>query len=330
MSHTEQTGLTAFQQSLDLHRIYVKGRLPADGSTGHRSRIRIVSWNIERGQKPPRIAAALAELQPDVACLQEVDWGNERTGSLDVLQYLAERIGMLGLFGVEFLEVCSPHRPARFAGGGATGNALLTRLAPISAFRVDLPPCLDWECAASNATLPSPVRWRMHREPRIGQRFGIGVELAIGKSKLVICSVHLEDKRGGVSGRWSQYTAALQAIETRCDASTVSIIAGDFNTFDCRLARFVTHESNVTALSKPAGVTEAAWWKMSLLPPTGYTDPFSPAAWTFSITPVFRAKLDWITIKGGTVLDCGVGRWSSSDHRSIWIDLEVDNRELDQ
>jgi endonuclease/exonuclease/phosphatase (EEP) superfamily protein YafD len=166
------------------------------------------------------------------------------------------------------------------------------------------------------------VRRRIAREPRTGQRFGLGVEFALGRHRLVVCSLHLEDKFGGVSGRWSQYAAAQQAVASRCDASTVSVIAGDFNTFNSRLARLFRPESSATALGKPAGTPEAQWWKTALLPPTGYADAFPPGTWTFTITPFFRAQLDWITTKGARVRDCGVGPFASSDHRPLWIDLD--------
>ncbi len=321
--------LTDFQRSLDLERIYVKGGLPAYVGASHGNTIRIVSWNIERGHEPPRIEEALAALRPDIVCLQEVDWGNRRTGSVDVLQYLAERSGMLGLYGIEFLELASPHRTARFAGGGATGNAILTRFQPVSSFRIDLPVCLDWSRGAADPRMPRSLRRRIRREPRIGQRFGIAVELVIGTHRLIVCSVHLEDKLGGVKGRWSQYGAAVVAIDARSDASVVAVIAGDLNTFDCRLARLRTHETDATALGRPAAVPEAAWWKTALLPATGYADPFPAAGWTFKIPPFFRAKLDWITTKGGEVRDCGIGPFSSSDHRPIWIDLDLDQHERD-
>ncbi len=316
--------LTEFQTSLDPARIYVKGHAPASSGEATPGRIRIMTWNIGRGYEPARIAETIRELRPDVACLQEVDWGNERTGRRDVLEDLAEQVGMLGLFGIEFLELRSPRRDARSAGGGVTGNAVLTRFEPVSAFRLPLPPCLDWERDAASPQLPMLVRRRVRREPRMGQRFGLGVELALGRHRLIVCSLHLEDKFGGVSGRWSQYTAAREAIAPRCDGATISVIAGDFNTFNSPLARLFRPESSATALGKPFGSTEAQWWKTALLPATGYADAFPPGAWTFTVTPFFRAKLDWITTKGGQVRDCGVGPFSSSDHRPLWIDLDLE------
>jgi endonuclease/exonuclease/phosphatase family metal-dependent hydrolase len=314
--------LTAFQRSLALDRIYTTDALTGSGSAPG-STLRILSWNIGRGYEPARLAETLLALRPDVACLQEVDWTNERTGSRDVLRSLAERTGMLGLFGVEFLEVHSRLRPRRLAGGGATGNAILTRLAPAAAFRVELPFCVDWQRDADNPQLPWRVRRHVRRERRIGRRFGLGAEFAVGPHKLVVCSAHLEDKVGGVAGRWAQYAALEQAIETRRTTGDVGVIAGDFNTFDSRLARLFTPDTEAAALGKPAGVSEAQWWKSALLPPTGYADPFLPTDSTFAVPPLFRAKLDWITVRDAGVRDYGVGPYSSSDHRPIWIDLDL-------
>ena len=237
---------------------------------------------------------------------------------------------MLGLLGIEFIERQSPRRDARSAGGGVTGNAVLTRFEPVATFRLPLPPCVDWERGATGPDLPARVRRRIAREPRLGQRFGLGAEFELGRHRLIVCSLHLEDKFGGVRGRWSQYMAAQEAVAPRCDASTVSVIAGDFNTFNSRLARVFRPESQATALGKPAGTPEAQWWKTTLLPPTGYADAFPPGTWTFTITPFFRAQLDWITTRGGNVRDHGVGAfassWTIARSGSTWIWQHRDGR----
>ena len=51
--------------------------------------LRILQWNVERGYKLKEIIAELerADAQPDIIALQEVDWGCERSGSLDVGKY---------------------------------------------------------------------------------------------------------------------------------------------------------------------------------------------------------------------------------------------------
>lgn len=311
--------LTGLQRSLALDRVTVKGQLPAASCS---STLRIVSWNIAGGYAPARIAAALRALRPDIVCLQEVDWGNGRTGGVDVLEYLAECTGMLGLYAIEFLELASPARRRRLAGGGATGNALLTRLAPASTFRVALPPVLDWEASGAEASrLPPRARRSLRQETRIGRRFGLATDFKIGAETLRVCSLHLEDKQGGIAGRWSQFMAAAQAMDTAPPAAR--IIAGDFNTFDSPRARWWTRDDDGTALGKPAKMTEAAWWRSALLPQTGYADPFTDTAWTFAASPFFRAKLDWIATAGCDCLAWGAGPFASSDHRPIWADLQL-------
>jgi endonuclease/exonuclease/phosphatase family metal-dependent hydrolase len=314
--------LTAFQRSLDLRRIYLKGHIqrPPKGD-----RLRILSWNIERGHSPDRLAEAFFALQPDVACLQEVDWGNERTGFADVLEHLTAATGMLGIYGIEFFELPSRRRRARFAGGGVTGNALLTRIDPVSAYRIELPKCLDWEKNPCNEPLPRRIKRALQNEPRLGGRFGLGAMFRFGGSNLYVCSLHLEDKSGGVAGRWSQYKAAIEAIGAMAGRKAPVIIAGDFNTFDSRLARLMVPAAANAACGKPASVTEAAWWRSALLPETGYTDPFPAGAWTFAASPLFRVKLDWITMRGCEVLDLGVAPFSSSDHRPLWADFCLPN-----
>jgi endonuclease/exonuclease/phosphatase family metal-dependent hydrolase len=313
--------LTDFQRSLSLDRIYVKGKVPVPQSGFDRGNIRILSWNIEHGRNPAQIAETIAVAGPDIACLQEVDWGNERTGSVDVLEIVARHTGMQGLYTVEFLEVPSPLRRSHFKGGGATGNAVLTRLQSMTAFRIDLPISVDWHPQADRSDMPSSVRRRVRREPRIGRRCALGAEFRVGAGNLLVCSMHLEDKFGGVRGRWLQYLAAVRAVEIRGGSTGIGVAAGDFNTFDSPLARLRYRDSDATALGKPWHMTEASWWKSALLPGTAYSDPFLPSEWTFRLSPFFRAKLDWITTRGAQVHQCGVGPLSGPDHRPIWVDL---------
>jgi endonuclease/exonuclease/phosphatase family metal-dependent hydrolase len=320
----EINGLTELQRSLSLDRIYVKGRELVSRPPVKGGNLRILSWNIEHGRNASRIAKTIAALGPDIACLQEVDWGNERTGSEDVLETLARYTGMQGLYAIEFLELSSPSRRPRFKGGGATGNAILTRIKPTAIFRIDLPMAVDWYPQADRSKLPSSVRRRISKEPRIGGRCALGAEFKVGAHNLVVSCMHLEDKFGGVGGRWSQYCAAMREVEIRRASTGIGVAAGDFNTLDSRLARLFFPDTDATALGKPGRNTEASWWKTALLPGTGYSDPFSPSDWTLRFSPLFRAKLDWITTRGAAVRRCGVGSLSGPDHRPIWVDLAAD------
>ncbi|CAN5164222.1 hypothetical protein BH10PSE7_BH10PSE7_10200 [soil metagenome] len=315
--------LTPFQASLNLSHIYRKD--PANLSGGPRKgRIhRVLTWNIERGLNHKRIAETVNEIGPDIACLQEVDWGNSRTGGRDILQDLAENTGMLGFYGIEFLEIDSPLRNARFAGGGAIGNAFLTRIEPRDIFRIELPIGLDWANAGGDAAVPFAVRWRMRGEPRIGRRFALGMEMDVAGRQAVVACTHLEDKHGGVSSRWAQFEAIARAVEARRNEGSTAVIAGDMNTFDSRLARLITRDRQSSALGKPVDVNEATWWSQNLLPATGFADPFPADAWTFRVPLFLRAKLDWLAIAGAPVTGKGAGAVGASDHRPIWADISI-------
>jgi endonuclease/exonuclease/phosphatase family metal-dependent hydrolase len=315
--------LTELQKFVDIDRIYTKGELVDRSRRRNADTIRIVSWNIQQGHDVRRLGEMLVFLQPDIACLQEVDWGNIRTGCCDVLQELAARTGMLGLYGVEFVEISNENRSRKFAGGGVIGNAILTRFPPRCSFRIEVPIPLDWERAAADPALPASVRQRVRREPRLGRRFGIAAEIPVGELELLVSSIHLEDKYGGVEGRWSQYLAAARALDERGDTNSTRVVAGDMNTFDSRIARLYSLDTDAVALGKPTWEKEATWWRRALLPKTGYVDPFDTRAWTFRVPPLFRAKLDWITIKNGVVNSFATGPFASSDHRPIWIDIKL-------
>lgn len=87
------------------------------------SAVRVVAYNIKHGQGMDdrldleRLAQVLAELDADVITLQEVDDRTERTGGVDQVALLAERLGYRGFHG--------PHRPYQ---GGYYGNGVLARL----------------------------------------------------------------------------------------------------------------------------------------------------------------------------------------------------------
>jgi endonuclease/exonuclease/phosphatase family metal-dependent hydrolase len=318
--------LNEFQRSLKHDRIYRKGDTVPLQAAPEASSIRLLTWNIAGGVHPEQIAKAIAAFRPDIVCLQEVDWGNERTGGRDVLEVLVREVGMLGFYAIEFFELASPDRARRLAGGGTTGNALLTRIRPEATFRIELPAALDWTNGSTDRRLAWRVRKRLRREPRLGHRCGIAAEFKVNGARFVVCSTHLEDKQGGVSGRWAQYVTLSEAIDNRRNPADLAIIAGDLNTLDCRRTRLITGDGAASALGKPASRDEAAWWKEVLLPQLGYRDPYAAAQATFAIPLVFRTKLDWIVLKGGSVLDCGVGCSSLSDHRLLWCEIRVNDR----
>src|SRR5688572_7884408 len=175
---TAEVGHAALPNSqISLDRIYVKNESTDLGAIEDHDKLKILAWNIERGAKVNALAAHINQVKPDIACLQEVDWGNQRTRNEDVLNLIARSTSMMGFLGVEFFEIVTPHRPKALAGGGIQGNAILTRVLPKKCFRIELPIAFDWVNA------PKTKKEVVRREKRIGARFALAVEFDyFGKS----------------------------------------------------------------------------------------------------------------------------------------------------
>ena len=280
-------------------------------------KLRILAWNIERGVDPASLAAYINELKPDLVCLQEVDWGNQRTNNTDVLDLLARSTSMMGLLGVEFVEIESRHRPQAWAGGGIEGNAILTRIRPKRSFRVELPIAFDW------ANPPASHQEITRREPRIGRRFALCVEFDYFGKPLIVCSTHFEDKAGGVAGRFAQFKTLATTIDSLTSNNAISIIAGDFNSLENWLTSISRGHVPATALNKPWYTSECRWWKERLLPETGYQDPLPCHNWTYKRWMIYRERLDWIAVRNCRPLRSGVGDFNTSDHRPIWAEVEL-------
>lgn len=316
----DATDLNEFQKKLSLDQIYLKNSTQVLGSSEEYDKLTILTWNIERGMNPDALAAYINEAEPDVVCLQEVDWGNQRTRDVDVLDRIAHSTSMLGLFGVEFFEIQTPYRSEILAGGGVQGNAILTRILPKRYFRIELPVAFDWVNA------PVSKREIARREKRIGARFALCIEFDYFGRSIVICSTHFEDKDGGMEGRFAQFKSIADTIRRTTSEETISIIAGDFNSLENLVTSFTRHYQNSKPLkehSKPRYISECRWWKERLLPGTGYIDPFTCKDWTYKRSIIYREKLDWIALCNCQVLKLGIGDFNTSDHRPLWAQIRL-------
>ncbi len=91
--------------------------------TGPREHLRILSWNVHAAvgtdgrRSLERIADVIAAIEPDIACLQELDVARPRSGCVDQPSALAVRLGMEPLFGAAIRD-----------GDASYGNAILSRL----------------------------------------------------------------------------------------------------------------------------------------------------------------------------------------------------------
>jgi endonuclease/exonuclease/phosphatase family metal-dependent hydrolase len=317
----QAAGLNEFQKKLSLDKIYVKNEaLILDNIEDH-DKLKILTWNIERGANPDALAAYINQVRPDVVCLQEVDWNNQRTKNVDVLNRIARSTSMQGFFSVEFFEIQTPDRLRELAGGGVQGNAILTRVLPKKYFRIELPVAFDWMNA------PESKRDIVLREKREGARFAVCVEFDYFGKSIIICSTHFEDKDGGVEGRFAQFKFLAETICGATSEGAISILAGDFNTLENWVTKvtktYPNSKPNSKSLRKPWYINECRWWKEYLLPETGYADPFTCKDWTYKSRMIYREKLDWIAVRNCRVLQKGVGGFNTSDHRPLWAQIKL-------
>jgi endonuclease/exonuclease/phosphatase family metal-dependent hydrolase len=95
--------------------------------------VRVVTYNIhtcvgvDRRCDPARIAAVLREIDPDIACLQEVDARRRPAPFADQWAYLGAATGLTAIAGTGI-----PEQRGRF------GNAILTRFPVLSVRTIDL------------------------------------------------------------------------------------------------------------------------------------------------------------------------------------------------
>jgi endonuclease/exonuclease/phosphatase family metal-dependent hydrolase len=314
---TQAAGLNEFQKKLSLDKVYVKNESLSLESIEGDDELKILTWNIERGANPDALAAYINQVKPDVVCLQEVDWGNQRTKNVDVLSQLARSTSMLGFLGMEFFEIQTPYRPKELAGGGIQGNAILTRFLPKKYFRIELPVVFDWVNA------PESKKEIVRREKRVGARFALCVEFDYFGRPITICSTHFEDKDGGVEGRFAQFKSLAETIRRTTPEGAVSILTGDFNTLENWMTSVTKGYQNSTSLGKPWNTSECRWWKEHLLPETGYKDPFTCKNWTYKKSMIYREKLDWIAVRNCQVLKRAVGDFNTSDHRPLWAQIKL-------
>jgi endonuclease/exonuclease/phosphatase family metal-dependent hydrolase len=117
-----------------LFALLVPGLLPAQDSAKPARSFRVLTWNIHHGEGVDgkldlaRQAAFIKKVDPDAVFLQEVDVKTKRTGGVDQAAELGRLTGLEVTFG-----------KAMDYGGGEYGNAILTRVKPVSSKVIPLP-----------------------------------------------------------------------------------------------------------------------------------------------------------------------------------------------
>src|SRR5882724_6222444 len=143
--------------------------------------IRVVNWNIDRGQRLPEIIDFLASQQADILTLQEVDINAKRTRQLNIAEEIARKLGMNYAFGREFEELTQGSRTSPAFHGQATLSRWRLRNPRVIRFR-------------SQSGFWRP-RWLLPRtEPfqeRLGGRIALVTEVEMAGRALSVYNLHL-------------------------------------------------------------------------------------------------------------------------------------------
>jgi endonuclease/exonuclease/phosphatase family metal-dependent hydrolase len=249
--------------------------------------LRVVDWNINRGQQLRGIIEFLASTNADILILQEADLNARRTHRLNIAEEIARKLEMNYVFGREFEELVQGSNVSPAYHGQATlskwpiSNPRLIRFSKQSHF---------WQ-----------PHWFLPRiEPfqeRLGGRMALVAQIDVAGSKVVTYNLHLES-RGNDALRISQLAEVLSDA-TCCDAECPVIVAGDFNLNASRepvaLALANARFQDAVASSRSA--------------------PTTPAHGLFE----GRRRIDWAFVRGPLRTSSGHvhGSVNASDHYPI-------------
>ena len=177
-------------------------------------RLRVVTWNIDRGCCFDQIVVSLAQLNADLILLQECDLNAKRSGYRNVARDLAQELKMSYAFGVEFVEL-------------SQGDSALHGQATLSRTQLSNTRVLRFQ---QQSKFWKP-RWFLPNLPplqrRLGGRIALVSETRIDQTLLAVYNLHLESRRGD-DLRFRQMRELLREAEGYGSEIPV-VLAGDFN-----------------------------------------------------------------------------------------------------
>ncbi len=148
------------------------------------SSVRIVDWNIDRGQQLSAVVDFLASTNADILILQEADLNARRTHRLNIAGEIARKLQMDYVFGREFEELVQ----------GSKGSPAYQGQATLSRWPISNPRLIRFS-RQSHFWQP---RWFLPRtEPfqeRLGGRIALVAEINVAGTKLVTYNLHLESR----------------------------------------------------------------------------------------------------------------------------------------
>jgi endonuclease/exonuclease/phosphatase family metal-dependent hydrolase len=202
---------------MEMHDIVTGNFAPGRWIVSAPKSLKIVDWNIERGQQLQGVTDFLGAANADILMLQEVDLNARRTHRLNIAEAIARKLEMNYVFGREFQELAQGSKDSPAYHGQATlskwpiSNPRLMRFSKQSHF---------WQ-----------PHWFLPKiEPfqeRLGGRMALVAEINVAGRKFVTYNLHLES-RGTDALRISQLGEVFSDA-ARHDAECPLIVAGDLN-----------------------------------------------------------------------------------------------------
>src|SRR5271157_5966446 len=179
--------------------------------------IRVISWNINRGEQLDGVIEFLRRTAADLILLQETDVNARRTQYRNVAREIAQALRMHYVFGCEFEELTQGNHSSPAYHGQATLSRLPFLESCILRFR-----------RQSGFWRP---RWYIPKihllQRRLGARMALVSHVSWFETQLILYNMHLES-RGEDALRCSQLAEILQDVQ-RYEPAVPIIVAGDFN-----------------------------------------------------------------------------------------------------
>src|SRR5246127_5126418 len=202
---------------MEMHDILTGNFAPPRWIVSAPKSLRIVDWNIDRGQQLQGVTDFLVGVNADILILQEVDLNARRTHQLNIAEEIARKLQMNYVFGREFQELVQGSKTDPAYHGQAT----------LAKWPISNPRLIRFS-RQSNFWRP---HWFVPRvEPfqeRLGGRIALVTDINVAGSKLLIYNLHLES-RPNDELRLAQIEEVLSDV-ARQDSQRPLIVAGDFN-----------------------------------------------------------------------------------------------------
>jgi endonuclease/exonuclease/phosphatase family metal-dependent hydrolase len=177
--------------------------------------IRLVTWNIERGERLREAGVYLHQSDADVLALQEVDLNANRSGNLNVADVIGRVENLDYALGIAFQEMNQGKEAFQ-------GQATLAR------YPISNPRMIHFR---EQSKFWKPRWWVPNTPPfqeRLGGRIALATEIPIGNGFFALYNLHLES-RGDEDLRAHQLHEVIEDAN-RYPNSIPVVIAGDLNT----------------------------------------------------------------------------------------------------